>query len=195
MPAYFLFPFETMWTQARNGRLNMGDIAPDLSVKTLETNTSVPLSSLWAVKPVVLVFGSYTWPPFRREVPALNKLAEQYKDKVDFYAVYILEAHPTDVWQMQSNVRDKVLFRSPRDEGERTSVADACVRRLGIKFPAVIDGFDNHVESAYTGWPDRMYLIASDGRVLYKSKPGPFGFHPKDLAAAIQTAVSRWRSF
>ena len=26
MPAYFLFPFETMWTQARNGRLNVGDI-------------------------------------------------------------------------------------------------------------------------------------------------------------------------
>jgi hypothetical protein len=62
---------------------------------------------------------------------------------------------------MQSNVRDKVLFRSPRDEGERTSVANACVRKLGIKFPAVIDGFDNRVESAYSGWPDRMYLIAS----------------------------------
>jgi hypothetical protein len=42
------------------------------------------------------------------------------------------------------------------------------------------------VESAYTGWPDRMYLIAADGRVLYKSKPGPFGFHPQDLAAALQ---------
>ena len=27
-----------------------------------------------------------------------------------FYAVYILEAHPSDVWQMQSNVRDKVVF-------------------------------------------------------------------------------------
>jgi hypothetical protein len=91
---------------------------------------------------------------------------------------------------MQSNVRDKVLFRSPRDEEERASVAGACVRRLGIKFPAVIDGFDNHVETAYTGWPDRMYLIASDGRVLYKSKPGPFGFHPQDLAAALEKALS-----
>jgi hypothetical protein len=34
--------------------------------------------------------------------------------------------------------------------------------------------------------PDRLYLIAPGGRVLYKSKPGPFGFHPEDLAAAIQ---------
>jgi hypothetical protein len=70
----------------------------------------------------------------------------------------------------------------------RTRCCSACVRRLGIKFPSVIDGFDNQVETAYTGWPDRMYLIA-DGRVLYKSKPGPFGFHPKDLATALQKAL------
>ena len=28
MPAYFLFPFETMWTQARFGHVNPGDAAP-----------------------------------------------------------------------------------------------------------------------------------------------------------------------
>ena len=117
-------------------------------------------------------------------------MADQYKDKVSFYAVYILEAHPTDIWQMQSNVRDGVLFRSPRDEAERATVAGACVRKLGIKFPALIDNFDNRVETAYTGWPDRLYLIAPGGRVLYKSKPGPFGFHPQDLESALKTAVS-----
>jgi Iodothyronine deiodinase len=87
---------------------------------------------------------------------------------------------------MQSNVSDKVLFSSPKDEAERTAIAGACVRKLGIKFPALIDGFDNSVETAYTGWPDRLYLIAPGGKVLYKSKPGPFGFHPDDLASAIQ---------
>ena len=116
-------------------------------------------------------------------------MSEQYKGKVDFYAVYILEAHPTDVWEMQSNVRDGVLFRSPRDEAERVSVAGKCVRKLGIKFPAVVDSFDNQVEVAYTGWPDRMYLIATDDRILYKSKPGPFGFHPQDLAAALHKTL------
>ena len=116
-------------------------------------------------------------------------MAEQYKGKVDFYAVYILEAHPTDVWQMQSNVKDNVLFSSPKDEAERASVAGACVRKLHIQFPALIDGFDNRVETAYTGWPDRLYLIQPGGRVAYKSKPGPFGFHPDDLAAALKKAV------
>jgi hypothetical protein len=60
MPAYFLFPFETMWTQARHGVLTPGDAAPDFTVKTLETKTPVQLASLWTTKPVVLVFGSYT---------------------------------------------------------------------------------------------------------------------------------------
>jgi hypothetical protein len=60
MPAFFLFPFETMWTQARKGHLTVGDTVPDFSVETLETKTPVQLASLWATNPVVLVFGSYT---------------------------------------------------------------------------------------------------------------------------------------
>lgn len=103
-----------------------------------------------------------------------------------FYAVYILEAHPSDVWQMQSNIRDSVVFSSPKNEDERTNVAGACVRKLGIKFPAIIDGFENHTEVAYTGWPDRLYLIDRDGKVVYKSKPGPFGFKPDQLEEALK---------
>jgi hypothetical protein len=60
MPAYFLFPFETMWTQARFGHVNQGDSAPDFTVQTLESRAPLQLASLWALKPVVLVFGSYT---------------------------------------------------------------------------------------------------------------------------------------
>ena len=86
---------------------------------------------------------------------------------------------------MQSNVKDKVVFRSPRDFEERDSVAGACVRKLGIKFPAVIDGFDNTTEKAYTGWPDRIYLVDTQGRIVYKSKPGPFGFKPQQLSSAL----------
>ena len=103
-----------------------------------------------------------------------------------FLAVYILEAHPSDVWQMESNIKDKVVFASPKDYEERSLVAGACVRKLGIKFPAVIDGFENSTEKAYTGWPDRIYLIDAKGRVAYKSRPGPFGFKPEELRSALQ---------
>ena len=111
---------------------------------------------------------------------------EHYEGKVAFLAVYILEAHPSDVWQMESNIKDSVVFTSPKNEDERDFVAGACVRKLGIKFPAVLDGFDNTTEQAYTGWPDRIYLINKQRRVVYKSKPGPFGFNPWELQSALQ---------
>jgi hypothetical protein len=60
MPAYFLFPFETMWLNARKGRLTVGSAAPNLTVKKLEDKSPIALASLWAERPVVLVFGSYT---------------------------------------------------------------------------------------------------------------------------------------
>jgi hypothetical protein len=60
MPAYFVLPVETLWMRARKGQLNLGDAAPDLAVKKLEDHRATSLASLWADKPVVLVFGSYT---------------------------------------------------------------------------------------------------------------------------------------
>ena len=72
-------------------------------------------------------------------MPALNQLYDQYRDQVEFLVVYITEAHPSDVWQMQSNLRDNVVFASPKSEEDRAFIAGACVRKLGIKPPAVLD--------------------------------------------------------
>ncbi|HEY6767258.1 MAG TPA: hypothetical protein VI386_21065 [Candidatus Sulfotelmatobacter sp.] len=58
---FLLFPFETLWTQARAGTLHVGDAAPDFSLAKLDKTTRVQLSQLTAQnRPVVLVFGSYT---------------------------------------------------------------------------------------------------------------------------------------
>jgi peroxiredoxin len=182
---FLICPFETMWTQARAGTVHLGDPAPDFNLTTLDKTGTIRLSELNQKQPVVMIFGSYTWPPFRREVPALNKLYDQYQNKVAFLVVYITEAHPSDVWQMQSNIKDKVVFATPKNEEERAFIAGACVRKLGIKFPAVLDEFGNSTETAYTGWPDRIYLIDQTGHVAYKSKPGPFGFKADELSAAL----------
>jgi hypothetical protein len=60
MPAYFLFPFETMWNHARAGHIMPGSPAPDFALRTLDGDQPVQLASLWAKQPVVLVFGSFT---------------------------------------------------------------------------------------------------------------------------------------
>ena len=122
-------------------------------------------------------------------MPALNALYDQYRDKVAFYVVYIQEAHPVDLWQTDSNEKEQVLVHSTRTLAERAAAANTCQLRLGIKLPAVVDRTDDAVEKAYTGWPDRLYLIGADGRIAYKSEAGPFGFRPDDLRSAIEKAV------
>jgi hypothetical protein len=94
------------------------------------------------------------------------------------------------VWQLPVNEKQQVVFASPRDMSERTAVADSCVRKLNIQIPALLDNFENSTERAYTGWPDRLYVIGRDGKVVYKSMPGPFGFHPADMKAALVRAIS-----
>ena len=54
---------------------------------------------------------------------------------------------------------------------------------------AVPDEFGNSTERQYTAWPDRIYLIDGNGRVAYKSKPGPFGFKSEELKAALVRVV------
>lgn len=118
-------------------------------------------------------------------MPALNKLFREYRERASFYVVYIQEAHPIDAWQVDDNLEDDVLVASTMTLDARASAAGMCVRNLGIELPALVDGPDNRVERAYTGWPDRLYVIDRDGRVAFKSAAGPFGFKPADVEATL----------
>lgn len=34
-------------------------------------------------------------------------------------------------------------------------------------------------------WPERIDIIGTDGRILYKGDVGPFGFHPEEAEKAL----------
>lgn len=99
--------------------------------------------------------------------------------------VYIEEAHASDVWQLPVNEKQGVVYANPKTGEDRAALAQSCVRELKIGIPAVVDGTDNSTERAYTGWPDRLYVIDSSGRIAFKSAPGPYGFNPGDLEKAL----------
>jgi hypothetical protein len=123
-------------------------------------------------------------------VPALNKLHKDYGKRAAFYVVYIQEAHPIDAWQVKDNLEDDVLVASTMTKDDRLKVAGLCIRNLGIELPALVDEPDNRAERAYTGWPDRLYVIDRNGRIDYKSAAGPFGFKPAEVEAALKRLVS-----
>ena len=41
----------------------------------------------------------------------------EYKDRVEFFVVYIEEAHASDLWQMQSNIKDQVVLTRAQNTG------------------------------------------------------------------------------
>ncbi len=118
-------------------------------------------------------------------------MSQRYGDRVSFFVVYIQEAHTTDGWQVPENEREGVVYEQPVTAGEREAVAEACALRLEISIPTLIDEMTNEVDRAYAALPDRMYLIDAEGRVAYRSEPGPWGFKPEELEAAITALRER----
>jgi hypothetical protein len=104
---------------------------------------------------------------------------------VHFLLVYIREAHPEEGWILPENRRSGIAVHEPATDDERRSVASTCALNLEVEMPVAIDGVDNAVASAYGGWPDRLYLIGSDGRIAFQGGEGPFGFKPDALERAI----------
>ncbi len=101
-----------------------------------------------------------------------------------------MEAHALDAWQDDDNQKDKIAVASPKTLAERCAVEGACATKLALRIPAVIDDLANTTENAYTAWPDRLYVIDADGKIAFKSKPGPFGFKPADMEAVLKRILS-----
>jgi len=112
-------------------------------------------------------------------------LKKKYGDQFVFLGIYVREAHPSDGWQLPSNERDKVVFTQPKSEEEREAVAAKCCAALKMTMPLLVDAIDDRVGHAYSGMPDRLFLIDKQGFVAYKGGRGPFGFKPGELEQAM----------
>lgn len=106
-----------------------------------------------------------------------------------FYVIYIEEAHPIDGWQMPVNIKQHISIASAHSFSEREAAAKTCMVKLCINIPALVDNIHDTTEIAYTGWPDRLYVINRDGRIAYKSHPGPYGFIPNEVEKTLQQLV------
>ena len=158
--------------------LRVGDAAPDFRLASPDGKQTVQLSPLRGVKPVVLIFGSYTCPPFRDVYPTLERLHEIHGQRVAFFYVYIREAHAEDGRKMPRNQREGIAIKDPKTMDERTSVAEQACVHFKTKIPALVDTMDDATDRAYAGWPSRIYLIDVNGKIAVRGDPGPRGLVP-----------------
>lgn len=163
--------------------LRPGDLAPDFSLPLVSQPGKVKLSDLYREKPVVLVFGSISCPPFRAQVQQVESLFNKHADKANFLMVYIREAHPDSKIMVKRDDDTETLqsFVQTDDAELRVQHAKTCARTLDLSFPTAMDLVDNKVSREYAGWPIRLVTIGTDGKIIDPGAPGPQGFSPEKL--------------
>jgi len=119
----------------------------------------------------------------------IEKLREKYEQIAEFAIVYIKEAHAEDEWQMPSNREGQVVYQQPKSFEARLELAKTFVDRMQVKTPTLVDDIRNTGLVCFAAWPERIYVIDTGGRILYKGGMGPFYFKPEELAEFLRSKL------
>ena len=113
-------------------------------------------------------------------MPSLNELRRDFIQAADFLTIYVMEAHAADEWRMG---KVDACYRQPKTMEQRRKIADIFLDEYPLEWPLVLDTMENIFESEYAAWPERLYVISSEGILTFKSSPGPHGFDVQGLRA------------
>ncbi|MEX0280222.1 MAG: deiodinase-like protein [Arenibacterium sp.] len=172
----------------------VGRLAPNFTAHTLNadgsaSSTLLDLSDLRGA-PASLIFGCYTCPVFRRQSDRMKQLIAEYNDWMQFVFIYVLEAHPTDGWNTNSNRAENIMYAQPVSLEERAKVASDWRRAYHFENPVVLDWPDNRINADYAGGPERLYVLDARGFVTFKSEQGPYyDSHLEDWATALDNVT------
>jgi Iodothyronine deiodinase len=107
----------------------------------------------------------------------MEKMFQDYRDIAEFRLIYIREAHAADGdWPMPLAKEKGILEHT--DYEARCTTAKMLLDDKSLTIPTLIDGMDNKVNETWQAWPDRIFLVRSDGRLAVAAGPGPSGFAP-----------------
>jgi len=166
--------------------LKLGDAAPDFTLPDASGQKQFTLSSSQGKKPVVLIFGSCTCPPFRRQMGEVERIYQTYKDRADFGLVYIREAHPGS---QIPGINGGQAINQTETVAERMKLAAEFAKELKLTMPVVVDKEDNQVNATYAGWPNRLVIVGLDGKLAYVEKQGA-SFMPGEVEKWLKMNTS-----
>ena len=91
---------------------------------------------------------------------------------------------------MPENDTEKVCYTQPRTTAQRVAIANDFVHRFHYDVPLLVDPIDNPAMTAFAGWPERLYIVGTDGLLRYAGHPGPFKYYPEEVAAWLAANVA-----
>ncbi len=152
-----------------------GEEAPDFELRSLDGDM-VRLSDVRGEKNVVLTFGSATCPQTAASVRGLNELHEDFRDDdVEFFFVYVREAHPGERIPGHRSIEDK------------TRAAELFRSQEGVEVAILVDDLRGTAHRRYGRLPNPTFLIDKSGRISFRQA----ATRPGALADAIEELVER----
>jgi len=135
----------------------IGALAPDFEAPALD-GAIVHLSDFRGKCHVVIMTGAVTSPMCAFEIPPLNQLHEEFGSLgVTFFLLYTRESHPAERYPSHSSWEQKLAHA--RD-----------LKRLeDVRFPIVVDSVDGKIHRSYGTWPNALFVVHKDGRLVYRS--------------------------
>jgi peroxiredoxin len=163
--AYNLAEFTTAAAPATNPGETMaakvGIAAPEFEASTVD-GAVIRLSDFRGKRHVVMMTGAVTSPMCAFEVPAFNQLQKEF-DSVSFFLLYTRESHPAENYAAHNSFEQKLAYA--RD-----------LKRLeNIQFPILVDHLDGGIHRAYGAWPNALFVIDKDGRLIFRSNMANHG--------------------
>lgn len=135
----------------------VGAAAPEFEAQTLD-GAMIRLSEFRGRSHVVLMTGAVTSPMCAFEAPQFNRLQMDFAGQgVAFFLLYSRESHPAENYRAHESFEQKLSYA--RD-----------LQRLeDIRLPIIVDHLDGRIHRAYGVWPNALFVIHKDGRLVFRS--------------------------
>ena len=155
------------------------------------------LSDFWEEKPLALIMGANSCPPFSESIKSINELYRKYSKDINFLIIYLEEPHAKEEWWLgDSNLlqflHEKYHSVAAIDISQAKSFEERQYyairmhkKMIDSDIPMVVDDLQNTAKNLFTGRPTRIYFIDQGGKVLDSQGPGPYYLSPAKLEADI----------
>ena len=114
----------------------------------------------------------------------MKALYKAYRDKAVILVIYIREAHPAGQGESAENAGwkaiDGTVFAQPKTFAERRKLAETACTFWELPIPTLVDTLEPSIAEMYQAWPNRLYLIDTGGKIVYRGVKGPQGVNVHD---------------
>jgi len=159
----------------------VGVAAPEFEAQTVDGKI-IRLRDFRGSHHVVMMTGAVTSPMCAFEVPELQRLQLEFADNgFCFFLLYTRESHPAENFGAHGSFEQKVAY------------ARELQRLEEIRLPILVDHLDGQIHRAYGAWPNALFVIHKDGRLVFRSNMANHGElrqFLQDIIAAEQAVAA-----